>query len=104
MTIEVALCLIKNHNEMLNRTLGDELYITEALNMASDALKKLIPKQPISDWDCGCHVARCPSCNSLLYCSDWTRETKRRYHQQYCLGCGQRLTKPTNFLGEWEEF
>lgn len=112
MSIEVALCLIKNHNERLKRTLKErfnltsfnELCISEALNMASDALKKQIPKKPIVGNDCGCSTMSCPTCDGCLYRSEWDRNTQQKYHQKYCLHCGQRLTTPTNILGEWEEF
>lgn len=103
MTNRDAIELIEHHREILKNTFDDDYYIIKALEIATNALEKAIPKKPISDWDCGCSVVRCPSCNSLLYCSDWTIEIKRRYHQQYCLDCGQRLTKPMNYCSEWED-
>lgn len=103
MTDKDAIELIENHREMLKKTFDEDYYIIAALEMATNALKKAIPKKPIEDWDCGCLIVKCPSCNSLLYHADWSRSTKEKYHQNYCLGCGQRLTKPALRLSEWED-
>lgn len=77
--------------------------ITEALKIAEEAINKQIPRHPIRGCDCGCSIRSCPTCNAKLYDSDWDLKTQEKYHQIFCLNCGQRLSNLSHYLGEWEE-
>ena len=61
------------------------IYITEALQMAKDALKKQIPKKPTGE-----HYAhmRCPSCNHRIPSRQGSSSRRR---DNWCNYCGQAI-------------
>ena len=91
MTPQEAIQRIKQHNEIHSKVEKFAIYITEALNMAIEALKKQIPKKP-DYWGDGyadgvlCYdYAKCPVCERDFECdiNDWGCK--------YCADCGQAL-------------
>lgn len=77
MTYEDAIARIQDHNRVHQQKEHGAFYITEALNMAVEALEKQIPKKaipcsPNSTW------SKCPVCGDT-------------YIDEYCGKCGQRL-------------
>lgn len=87
---------------VLKKLKNDETY-GSAVEMAISALNKEIPKKPIEGQDFGCAIVNCPNCHGLLYDADWTISTQKKYHNSRCLCCGQKLTKPGGYLGEWSD-
>ena len=77
MTPQEAIRRIKNHNEVHSRKEKHfAIHITEALNLAVEALKKQIPKKPKNRE--GTTYFYCPCCDSNnIY--------------EYCGDCGQAL-------------
>ena len=71
-------------------------------DIAIKAIEKQIPTAPISKIELGQYVVYCPNCNCTLFDVDWCRKTQEKYHINFCICCGQRLTKPTRQLGCWE--
>lgn len=74
-----------------------------AFQAARQALEKTIPRQPIWERDCTGFVMRCPACRMRVYDSAATTDYNRRYHNDFCLCCGQRFTKPLDTLSSWAE-
>lgn len=81
---------------------NDETY-GPAVAVAISALEKEIPKKPIEGSECGCCMVYCPNCKGTIYDSDWRKSTQEKYHNDICLHCRQRLTKPSKYLGTWED-
>ena len=76
MTPQEAIGRIKNHNEVHSRKERHfAVHITEALNMAVEALEKQIPKKP-SETD----KARCIHCACVV-----------KRDERFCKNCGQAL-------------
>lgn len=75
MTYQEAIERIKIHNEFHCRQERFAIYITEALNMAIEALEKQIPKKPRKTRS----EIVCPTCNTLVGSSP------------YCRYCGQAI-------------
>ena len=76
MTPQEAIGRIKNHNEVHSRKERHfAVHITEALNMAVEALEKQIPKKP-SETD----NARCIHCACVV-----------KRDERFCKNCGQAL-------------
>ena len=75
MNYEEAIKRIKIHNEHHSRKEPFSIYITEALNMAINALEKQIPKKPVKTRS----EIVCPTCNTLVGSSP------------YCRYCGQAI-------------
>ncbi len=89
--------------QILKKFKSHETY-GSAVAMAISALNKEIPQKPIDGQDdLGCATVKCPNCHSLLYDSDWLISTQQKYHNDICLCCGQKLTKPTRYLGKWSD-
>lgn len=85
MTYEEAIARIQDHNRVHQQKEHGAFFITEALNMAVDALEKQIPKKPIKSenkWD-----YLCPTCGQTQTDDD---EDVRLYYP-HCFNCGQRL-------------
>ncbi len=88
MTIEDAIARIQDHNRVHQQKEHGAFYITEALNMAVDALEKQIPKKPIKCCPLNDQnemldeneYYKCPACG-----------LKFRKTYEYCHYCGQRL-------------
>lgn len=83
MTPQEAIRRIRDHNEVHSvRERNFAVYITEALNMAVDALKRQIPMKPkisikgTTGWNTKCY---CPNCHSFISTG------------KYCHECGQAL-------------
>lgn len=75
MTYQEAIERIKIHNEHHSQQERFAIYITEALNMAIEALEKQIPKKPTKTRS----EIVCPTCKTLVGSSP------------YCRYCGQAL-------------
>ena len=97
MTPQEAIRRIKNHNEVHSRKEKHfAVHITEALNMAVEALEKQIPKKPVikthkyigSDDDF-VNKYHCPVCKALMINED-TNGFYAGRKQKYC-DCGQAL-------------
>lgn len=74
-----------------------------ALQMARKALDKTIPKKPVFEYESIGSLMCCPSCRGHVYDSDWSNRLAVKYHENFCLHCGQRFTKPLKYLGKWAE-
>ena len=84
MTYQEAIKRIKIHNEHHSQQERFAIYITEALNMAIEALEKQIPKKPVTEKDkviFGIVCGRCPECDNAVYSTT----------NLYCHKCGQAL-------------
>lgn len=68
-----------------------------------EAREKQIAKKPLTSKEYCATIVKCPNCNGVLYDSDWYNSTKKKYFNNICLHCGQKLTKTTDFLGRWGE-
>lgn len=91
MTSKEAISRIKHHMEIHKLSEPNAIYITEALNMAMQALEKHIPKKPKREpepfpkhFDKGVYGFHCPVCGEDLLdeCSDCFN---------YCQNCGQAI-------------
>ena len=84
MTYEEAINHIKKHNEAHQRTEHFAVYITEALNMAIQALEKQIRKKPIpitrNEHSNKIIGYGCPNCHKDIVGSGF-----------YCWSCGQAI-------------
>lgn len=80
----------------------DEHDLIDACKIATDALRKTIPVQPVPESDWPGWVTMCPTCRALLYDSAFLIEINRKSHVGFCIYCGQRFTKPSDRLGRWE--
>lgn len=72
MEVKEAIKRIKNHTEIhAAREFTFAMKITEALNMAIEALEKQIPKKPYLDNDNGVYEKEhCPTCHRSLFPND----------------------------------
>lgn len=87
MTYQEAIERIKIHNEHHSQQERFAIYITEALNMAIEALEKQMPEAPILDiiYPSGIKSYNCPVCGKgCLVRTD-------SYCPKYCSNCGQAL-------------
>ena len=85
MTAEEAIRRIRDHNEVHSaRERNFAVYITEALNMAIEALEKQIPKKPINE---ECYYI-CPRCRDDLGVSDDDIFIYELSMPKYCSNCG----------------
>ena len=97
MTPIEAIRKIKEHNEIHQHKEPYAFYITEALNMAVDALEKQIPKKPIirlTGQMCGNWIRSCPTCNAKLVERVTTVDISVPHiynNSNFCIKCGQRL-------------
>ena len=87
-TIKEAIERIERHNIIHDGSERHAVYITEALNMAIEALKKKEPQK--AENIVGTAVSamgKCPSCGAQLNTSflSWQTETK------FCYNCGQAV-------------
>lgn len=111
MTSKKAIRILKKHVNQFLSGAGQCFYVTpkdeqdllDALQFATDAIKKTIPVQPVPEMDWPGTVTRCPACRALLYDSDFDISTSRKAHVGFCIYCGQRFTKPSDTLDRWEE-
>lgn len=88
MTAEEAIRRIRDHNEVHSaRERNFAVYITEALNMAIEALEKQIPKKPINE---ECYYI-CPRCRDDLGVSDDDIFIYELSMPKYCSNCGCKL-------------
>lgn len=84
MTVQEAISRIIDHNKIHSRKeCGFAIRITEALNMAVNALEKQIPKKPARDKE-GCVV--CGNCGSY----DGIR-IDTNFNEGFCHECGQAI-------------
>lgn len=68
MNAQEALTRIKEHRDIHFHNELNAIYITEALDMAIEALEKQIPKKPKLDNDNGIYeTEHCPNCNRQLF-------------------------------------
>lgn len=88
MTYQEAIERIKIHNEHHSQQERFAIYITEALNMAIEALEKQIPKKPINFEK---HYYECPCCKQDLGVSDDDIFVYENPIKKYCSNCGQAL-------------
>lgn len=79
MTPKEAIRRIKEHNEIHSQKERNAIFITEALNIAIEALEKLIPKSKRAPFDT--ESISCGNCNSDISDTDYT----------HCPYCGQKL-------------
>lgn len=99
MSPEEAIRRIKNHNEVHSRKEKHfAVHITEALNMAVEALEKQIPKKATEEennrgidisgeYDIDFHLC-CPVCGAVV----GTYEAGvNEYYENYCSNCGQAI-------------
>ena len=89
MTPEEAIRRIKNHNEVHSRKEKHfAVHITEALNMAVDALEKQIKIQHhhtiIREIHDEARISVCPSCLAMM-------TTRKDEFPNFCIGCGQAI-------------
>ena len=85
MTAEEAIRRIRDHNEVHSaRERNFAVYITEALNMAIEALVKQTPKKPINE---ECYYI-CPCCRDDLGVSDDGIFIYELSMPKYCSNCG----------------
>lgn len=83
MNVQEALARIKEHRDIHFHNELNAIYITEALDMAIEALEKQIPKKPLYEKTYGdCAVYSCPVCKD---------ETMILNGDNYCTMCGQKL-------------
>jgi hypothetical protein len=86
MTPQEAINRIKNHNEVHDRKEQNfAIYITEALNMAVEALEKQIPKQPLK-WE----FRTGQGYYNWGYMCPWCHNRDVDYLEHHC-ECGQAL-------------
>ncbi len=86
MNTQEAIVRIKEHRDIHFHNELNAIYITEALDMAIEALEKQIPKKVILGDDEQDYI-RCPKCNLELMSMDWYDHFKCNY----CEDCGQAL-------------
>ena len=87
MTPQEAIQRIKNHNEIHSKAEKFAIHITEALNMAVEALKKQIPKKPTYEDIGNIYGALKRTCGN---CGDVCMVSKdAKPHEHYCRYCGQ---------------
>ena len=89
MTPQEAIQRIKNHNEHHSQKERFAIHITEALNMAVEALTKQIPMKCTGGIDKKEYIdGYCPNCltRQAIGSLDWKRTFNR-----YCRDCGQAL-------------
>lgn len=84
MNEQEAIARIKEHRNIHFHNELNAIYITEALDMAAQALEKQIPKKPVGDLNSVPHY-RCAACGNGLK----TYENSTVY--PYCHYCGQKL-------------
>lgn len=92
-----AIARIKDHNRVHQQKEHGAFYITEALNMAVDALEKQVPKKPKridknKTFD-GNWTKVCPTCGKVLVERVTTKDSSIPHYYWYSLHCecGQRL-------------
>ena len=92
MTNTEAIQRIINHNEIHSRKEKHfAIYITEALNIAVEALKKQIPKK-LNETEAYPHRLFCPKCFfTLAFNKDNADFIKSNQMYNYCPACGQAL-------------
>lgn len=87
MTLKEAIRRIEEHNEIHTKKERQAILITEALNMAVEALEKQIPVKPNGEY--------CPCCKRHLrkpkVSIGYTGKAKNRNGDAYCPSCGQRI-------------
>ena len=81
----------------------DEQDLLDACQIATDALRKTIPVQPVPGPGIVSWETRCPVCNALLYDFSFDFDTNWKSHVGFCIYCGQRFTKPDIEVGRWED-
>ena len=94
MTPQEAIKRIKTHNEIHSRKEHFAVHITEALQMAVEALEKQTPQKPIDVERTGdlFHKAKCPRCGSSFPDVGGVHEFYDECEQPfYCGECGQAL-------------
>ncbi len=90
MTVKEAIYRIIKHNAIHRRKERNAILITEALNMAVEALEKQIPKKPDISGD------SCDKDGNLIYdtydCPNCHTSYEIEYEKyNYCPSCGQAL-------------
>ena len=103
MTASEAIKDIQRQLMEINSEEPDITLSTESLKMAIRALEMRIPKQPTTHMEYSARCVKCPTCRNVIYHPDWYADTMRKYHNDICVCCGQKLTKPSRYLGHWEE-
>lgn len=83
MTPQEAIKRIEAHNEIHSKNERFAVHITEALKLATKALKKQIPKKP--SWVDSVPHSRCPMCHNAV--AVYIDSPKL----PYCYWCGQAL-------------
>lgn len=83
MNVQEALARIKEHRDIHFHNEPNAIYITEALDMAIEALEKQIPKKPIPNSHdmFGIKCCICPVCSCHVYSTS----------NSFCHRCGQAL-------------
>ena len=83
MNVQEALARIKEHRDIHFHNELNAIYITEALDMAIEALEKQIPKKPIPNSHdmFGIKCCICPVCSCHVYSTS----------NSFCHRCGQAL-------------
>lgn len=88
MNYEETIKRIKIHNEHHSRKEPFSIYITEALNMAINALEKQIPKKPLNIEETKYKVSyKCPMCGTV-HVNEWCGTN---WKLSFCSICGQAL-------------
>lgn len=86
MNAQEALARIKEHRDIHFHNELNAIYITEALDMAIEALEKQVPKRVILGYDEQDSIC-CPNCKGELMSMYWYDHWKCNY----CELCGQAL-------------
>lgn len=93
MTYQEAIERIKIHNEHHSQQERFAIYITEALNMAIEALEKQIPKEPLNIEETKYKVSyKCPVCGTV-HVNGWCGTN---WKLPFCSICGQALDWSNN--------
>ncbi len=100
MNAQEALARIKEHRDIHFHNELNAIYITEALDMAIEALEKQVPKKVTLGYDEQDYV-RCPQCKSeiapmdddclLYHCPGCGEKDAILQGDNYCFNCGQAL-------------
>lgn len=90
MNAQEALARIKEHRDIHFHNELNAIYITEALDMAIEALEKQIPEKPLDICTPVVTWGICPFCRGEL--NKIGKQTNRVFKTNaYCMDCGQAL-------------
>lgn len=102
MTPQEAIQRIKQHNEIHSKKERFAIYITEALNMAVEALEKQIPKKYIREKTdfFSFPVIKCPNCTGIIGKVEFLENCELVICPRGCPCCGQAIDNRSDNNGE----